>query len=154
MNVQHSVIIHRPLEEVFAFVTDLRNETRWQPDIRAVTLLEPIAAGATFIEERVTFGCRFTWRFRVTRFDAPHAIAIETLAGAAPYRGAREFTAVPGGTRVTETGELRLPLALRPFRAPLSRLSQRPLRQAYARLKAMLEAGAAERPCARAAAGA
>ena len=44
------------LAEVFAFVTDLRNETRWQPEIRSVTQEGPLASGATFRESRVSFG--------------------------------------------------------------------------------------------------
>ena len=143
MKLRHSVVIRRPIAEVFAFVTDLRNETRWQPENRCVTLEGPIEEGAIFREERVTFGRRFAWRFRITRFDPPRAITIETIsmsAGALPYRGSRRFVAVAGGTEVIEEGELALPWALRPFAPLLARLSQRPVRQAYARLKGMLEA--------------
>ena len=80
MKIQHSVIIQRPMEEVFAFVTDLRNETRWQPEIKSVTLDGAVAAGATFREERVSFGRRFVWRFRITRCEAPRCIEIGQLS--------------------------------------------------------------------------
>ena len=36
MDLTHSIVIRRPVEQVFAFVTDLRNETRWQPEIELV----------------------------------------------------------------------------------------------------------------------
>ena len=140
MKIEHSVIIQRPMEEVFAFVTDLRNETRWQPEIKSVTLDGAVATGATFREERVSFGRRFVWRFRITRCEAPRCIEIETLSGTAPYAGARRLEAVPGGTRVTESGELQLPWPLRPLDPLWSRLAARPVRDAYARLKALLEA--------------
>jgi len=139
MKTSHSVIIHRPLAEVFAFVTDLRNETRWQPEIQSVTVEGPLAAGATFRETRVTFGRRFDWRFRITSYDAPDHITIETIEGAAPYRGTRSFEAVGGSTRVTESGELELPGLLAIFTPLVQKLSKRPLRAAYERLKMLLE---------------
>ena len=139
MKIEHSIVITRPLAEVFAFVTDLHNETRWQPEIRSVTLEGPLAPGATFHERRITFGRQYDWHFVVTRFDPPHVIAIETLRGTAPYRGTRRFEAVPEGTRVTESGELTLPWVLRPFAGPIAWLCRWPLRRAYRRLAAMLE---------------
>ena len=139
MRTAHSVIIHRPLAEVFAFVTDLRNETRWQPEIRSVTLEGPISAGATFRERRVTFGRSFDWHFRITHYDAPHTISIETIDGVAPYRGTRSFEAHGGSTKITETGELELPGLLAVFDPIAERASRRPLRVAYDRLKALLE---------------
>ncbi len=42
MKVKHTVLIRRPVEEVFAFVADLANETRWQPEIQSVTLEGPL----------------------------------------------------------------------------------------------------------------
>lgn len=139
MHVEHSVTIARPIAEVFAFVTDLRNETRWQPEIEAVRVEGPLRAGAIFHETRVSLGRRFDWEFRVTRFEPPHLISIETVAGSFPYRGSRRFEAVEGGTRVIESGELILPRPLRVFDGVGARLSRRPLREAYARLRALLE---------------
>lgn len=143
MKTSHSVIIHRPLPEVFAFVTDLRNETRWQPEIRSVTLEGPLASGATFRESRVSFGRRFDWRFRITSYQAPDYITIETIEGAAPYRGTRRFEAIGGSTRVTESGELELPGPLAVLTPVAQLLAKRPLRVAYARLKTILESSPA-----------
>lgn len=141
MKVEHSIVIARPLAEVFAFVTDLRNETRWQPEIRSVTLDGPLGVGATFHERRVTFGRGYDWHFVVTRLEPPHVISIETLRGTAPYRGSRTFEAVEGGTRVTESGQLELPRVLRPLEPVLARLCRWPLRRAYRRLAALLMEG-------------
>ncbi len=143
MRVQHSELIRRPIAEVFDFVTDLHNETQWQPEILSVTLDGPLAEGSTFRERRVTFGRRFDWRFRVTRLERAgdrRQISIETITGACPYRGSRVFTAVPGGTRVHESGELTLPAWMRAFDPALAYMSRRPLQTAYARLKRLLEA--------------
>ncbi len=139
MKIEHDIVIARPLAEVFAFVTDLRNETRWQPEIESVTLDGPLVVGATFHERRVTFGRRYDWHFVITQLDAPHRITIDTRKGTARYRGSRTFEAVDGGTRVTESGELDLPRFLRPLEGLLARLCRWPLRRAYRRLAALLE---------------
>ncbi len=139
MKIEHSIVIRRPLDVVFAFVTDLRNETRWQPEIKSVTLDGPLRAGGTFAEQRYTFGRRYDWHFRITHLEPPHRISIETVTGTAPYRGSRCFQAVEGGTRVTESGELVLPRVLRGLDPLFAWMSRRPLRTAYGRLKALLE---------------
>ncbi|MCB9706736.1 MAG: SRPBCC family protein [Myxococcales bacterium] len=140
MRTCQSVVIDRPCAEVFAFVTDLRNELRWQPEIVAVTLDGPLRVGGHFHETRVTFGRRFEWEFRITELEAPRRIAIETVAGAFPYRGARTFEDLGDGrTRVSEVGELRLPRALRLAGPALAWLARAPLREAYGRLRAILE---------------
>ncbi|MEM7159432.1 MAG: SRPBCC family protein [Myxococcota bacterium] len=139
MKIRHEVVIARPCPEVFAFVTDLRNETRWQPQIESVTLCEPLRRGACFHERRVTLGRTFDWNFRITEFDPPRSISIETIEGTMPYRGTRSFHPVPGGTRVVESGELQLPIGLRWLGPVLARWSRRPLRQAYERLRVLME---------------
>jgi len=139
MKVKHSLIIDRAIDEVFAFVTNLHNETCWQPGIKLVTLEGPLQAGSTFREVRVTFGRAYDWHFRITEFDPPHRITIDTISGTARYRGSRIFEAVEGGTKVIENGELEMPRFLRVLNPLFSRLSRRPLRLAYGRLKQMLE---------------
>ncbi len=139
MKIEHSLTIRRPLDVVFGFVTDLRNETRWQPEIESVTLEGPMRAGSTFHERRVTLGRRYDWHFRITRLEPPHLITIETISGTAPYRGSRTFERVPGGTRVTESGELTLPWGLAVLDPLWRGLSRRSLRIAYDRLAALLE---------------
>ena len=140
MKVKYTIFINRPIAEVFAFVTNLDNETRWQPEIKSVTLEGPLQVGSTFREVRVTFGRTYDWHFRITEFDPPHRITIDTISGSARYRGSRLFEAVADGTQVTEIGELEMPRFLRVLDPLFSRLSQRPLRLAYGRLQQLIEA--------------
>ncbi|MEM7125341.1 MAG: SRPBCC family protein [Chloroflexota bacterium] len=140
MKVKHTIIINRPIDQVFAFVTDLQNETRWQPEIKSVTLEGPLQIGSTFREARVTFGRTFDWHFRITELDPPNRITIDTISGTARYRGSRIFEAMADGTKVTEVGELEMPRLFRVFDPLLSQLSQWPLRRAYSRLKRLIEA--------------
>ena len=139
MQIKHSVVIHRPLAEVFAFVANLENETQWQPEIQSVTLEGPLQTGSTFREVRITWGQRYDWHFRITAFDPPQRITIATITGTLPYRGSRIFTAVPGGTQVTEEGELQTRGWLRLIDPLLGWLARKPLATAYNNLKVLLE---------------
>ena len=141
MKVKHTVFIQRPVEEVFAFVANLANETRWQPEIQSVTLEGPLQEGSTFREVRTTWGRRYEWHFRITEFAPPHCITIATISGTLPYQGSRIFTAVPGGTQVTEEGELQTRGWLRLLDPFLERLARRPLAVAYQNLTHLLEYG-------------
>lgn len=142
MKVHHSVTIKRPIERVFAYVSTLENETRWQPEIKEVRYLEgdSIRAGAIFLEIRETFGRRYQWTFKVTSFEQNRSYCIESISGAAPYRGCRKFEILPGGTRITEEGELETQGIMKLFDPLLALMSRRPLQVAYDRLKELLEA--------------
>jgi uncharacterized membrane protein len=141
MRVSNSVLIRRPVEQVFAYVTDLSNELRWQPEIKEVRITSPgpLGKGTTFIEVRRSFGIKWVWYLEVDEYEPPFRLCIRTLKGTLPYSGCRQFESVPGGTLVTETGELKMPGPLRLFDGLFARLSQRPLAVAYGNLKALLE---------------
>ncbi len=141
MKVQHSVIINRPIEQVFAFVTNLENELRWQPEIESIQLDSdgPMGVGMTFREARRTFGRRYEWHFEVTQFELNKIFCIQTLSGTIPYRGCRLFEPASGGTKVTEMGELQTSGFLKLLDPLMDRLSRKPLKIAYDKLKFLLE---------------
>lgn len=144
MKVRHSVVIARPLPEVFAFMADIaRTETLWQPDIRSVVFIDGsrgLRVGARFVEIRRSFGLTLEWTFVVTDFEPLARYAIRSLSGRPAYSGVRHFRAVSGGTEVTEEGEVAIARPLAPIAAILRPLAERPLQVAYQRLKEHLEA--------------
>jgi uncharacterized membrane protein len=142
MKVAHSVVINCPPAQVFAFLSDIENERRWQPDIEELRLTSPgpLRVGSTFTEVRRTMGRRFTWQMRVTAFEPDSRFCIESTSGTLPYRGCRIVEPLEGGARVTELGELELRGPLSLLAPLLGRLSRKPLEVAYRRAKAMLEA--------------
>ncbi len=143
MKVAHSIVIQRPVEEVYAFIVKLENERRWQPEIESIQLDQPgpLAVGSRFREARRTFGRRYEWYFEVTELEPNRVFTIRSLTGNPPYQGSRLFEAVPGGTRVTESGELQSSGLLKLLDPLFERLSRKPLAEAYGRLKGLLEAG-------------
>lgn len=142
MQTQYSIVIMRPIEQVFAYITDVANDLHWQPEISEVKVTSPlpIGVGTTFIEVRRTLGRQFTWNMLVTDFFPNQRICIESVGGTIPYSGCRVFESLSQGTRVTETSEVVLSLWLRPFSGFIAQMSTRSVAEAYQRLKRILEA--------------
>lgn len=137
----HDTFIAADGGSVFAYVADLKNETTWQADIKALTFVSegPLSLGSRFVETRRTCGVKFRWEFEITKLVPGREIQIASVEARCPYRGGRIFTTMPGGTRVTERGELWLPYLPQLFSPLVVLLSHRALRRAYARLKEIIE---------------
>jgi len=119
-------------------------ETLWQPDIRSVVFEgKPVLApDAIFTEERRSLGRSVVWTFKVTEVTPLKSYSIASIKGQPAYSGRRSFEAIPGGTRITEEGEVALPKLAELFSPILRPLAQQRIADAYTRLKALLEAGA------------
>lgn len=103
-----SIIIERPIEDVFAFLTDARNNALWQANAGLkATRQEP--------EEPVGVGTRITetWQFlgrkteatrEVTEYELNYKCTQRHLWGASPIKeGMLLFEPVTEGTRCTYT---------------------------------------------------
>jgi uncharacterized protein YndB with AHSA1/START domain len=108
-----SIIIERPIEDVFAFLTDARNNPLWQANAGLkATRQEP--------EEPVGVGTRITetWHFlgrtrdstrEVTEYELNHKCTARHLRGASPLKeGTLLFEPVAEGTRCTFTALLQV----------------------------------------------
>lgn len=142
LRTTHSTVIRHPVKEVFAFITNVENDLKWQPEILEVVVTSKgqVKAGSTFREVRRVQGRTQTWDMLITEFEPNRRICIKAVRGTVPYRGCRTFEAVPGGTRITEVSEGELPWFLRPFTPLIARVLLRSVRPAYNILKRILEA--------------
>ncbi len=112
---EHTVEIARPIEEVFAFVTEPRNYPRRQPSLVAV---RPHQRGSLRQASEVTEVRRFLGReletvFTCTDCEPPELVTIESPQGPVPFRATFELAPSGGGTRSRVSLELRAPEALR-----------------------------------------
>ena len=84
----------RPAEDVFDFLADLRNEKRWNPRVRQLTLATPgpIAAGSVFRGEYQGLGTLVT---TLTEYDRPNRIGFRSEGPRAQLEGV--FTIGPNG---------------------------------------------------------
>jgi uncharacterized membrane protein len=146
MNAKNSIVIDRPIDEVFAYVSNVENMPRWVSGVRRARLLSKrLKAGARFSAEYAE-GLRSAHiDFSVVEFDPPRRFVTRSERGpfSFPFRGTFEFRSVPDGTEVTtdiDTGgeSLATRLADLLFGPVVRRGFQRRLREELMALKSGL----------------
>jgi uncharacterized protein YndB with AHSA1/START domain len=107
--MESTVIIERPVEEVFGFVSDLTNIPWTDPSVRSVekTSEGPIEAGTTFLmrQEAPPLGKVREATVRYTAVEPDRNIEFEALVGPITPTARLTFEQANGGTKVTFRGE-------------------------------------------------
>ena len=138
-------IIERPAAEVFAFVSDVTNNPRWQNGMRSCvwTSPPPHEAGATYDQTARFLGRSILSKFVVSEFEAGKMIRFKTTESPFPIDERR--TVMPLADKRTSIRVHLMGDASRMFRlvAPiLSWMVGRSVTADYRRLKELLESGA------------
>jgi uncharacterized protein YndB with AHSA1/START domain len=104
------VHVARPLEEVFAFVSNPLNFPLWNSAVRAVRKTSGGESGvaSTYSMERDLPGGRAVNELEVVASDRPRAFAIRTTAGPTPFLYRYRFTAEKSATVVTLDAQVEL----------------------------------------------
>jgi uncharacterized protein YndB with AHSA1/START domain len=141
-----SIVIERPPAEVFAFVSDPRNDAEWLGKIRDTRQLTPgpIGVGTRFRQGANFLGAAVEGEWEVVEFVEGVSTRCRSVAG--PFRFVRTYACEPAGaaTRLTNLVEVSLSgvLAILP-RSAADGLLASSAHRALARLKDLLERGSA-----------
>jgi hypothetical protein len=140
--IQGDIVIDRPVEEVFDFVADERNEPRFNPRmIRAEKVSPgPIGLGTRFRAETRTMRGTAEMTIECTGYERPRRLASSTSLSNMDIHGALVFDAVPGGTRMQWLWDLEPRGASKLLRPIIARMGERQERAIWANLKRFLEA--------------
>jgi uncharacterized protein YndB with AHSA1/START domain len=136
--IKESVFIVRPIEAVFAYMSDYDNETEWWSNVIEAYLTSegPMGLGTTGREVRKLNGVRFVSDWVITEFEAPNRVVFESTSGPFPYIGRVHLEEQGSGTKLTYIFEffpvglyrLLIPLTewlfVREFRADLTNLKR------------------------------
>jgi len=143
-HIDESIVINRPIEEVWTYLTDFFNAPRVSGS-GIIGLRQgspgPLGVGSTLRGRRVVLGFETRNNFQVTEWDPPHALA--TTAEGRPFRSlvsrlTLESTA--DGTRLVMSVDFELQPAMKllwPFVGPFMR---RRLHASFPHSKALIEA--------------
>lgn len=138
---EHTVVVERPPDDVFAFLTDLSSVPEWQSGAVEVRELEgAVGVGTKYVEVLKFLGRQFEATIEVTEYEPGRRFSIKTLSGPIPFQV--QHTLEPssdGGTRlhVTLEGE---PGGLFKIAEPLvMRNAQRQVANDFATLKRLVE---------------
>ena len=106
---ENTVTIARPIEEVFAFLSDFENVPKWNYAIVETRKVSegPVGVGAIYRQIR-SVPSPSEESFEVTGYDPPRYLAIQGQLGPFPSRLSYALEALPEGTQVTNSVELEL----------------------------------------------
>jgi uncharacterized membrane protein len=101
-SAQRSIVIDRPIGEVFGFFTDPSNDRKWRTHVKEVAAEGPMAVGSRVHQVVEGPGGRgIPADIQVTSFEPPERYAFRVVAGPVRPVGAFEFEAQEGSTRVS-----------------------------------------------------
>ena len=138
-----SVRVARPIDEVFAFVSDARNRPSWDEsvDSEELTSPEPIAVGSTVRTRMRSMGRDYEIDWEIVEHEPPTRQRIESTSGPFSTTLVYELAGDGDGTSVRFSVTGRPTGFLRLIQPLIARTTQRNLDEGFARLKGVLEAG-------------
>ena len=136
-----SVIVRRPIEEVFLWVTDLTHSAEWQAGLleaRKVTE-GPLGVGTRYAFVREFMGRRMEAANEFVAYEPNTMASFRFASGTMSGQGTYLFEATPDGTKVTSRVEME-PRGLSRLAAPLIAASlRREIKTGLPVLKELLE---------------
>jgi carbon monoxide dehydrogenase subunit G len=96
--IDSSIEINRPVEDVYAFLTNLENLKAQNPTITSVTLNGPFAVGTHYITKGQVMGRDFSAETEIVTLEPNKKFAIKTLAPPPASPVTNTYTLEPSGT--------------------------------------------------------
>jgi uncharacterized membrane protein len=139
--IRHTVTIERPVEDVWDFVMDIRNDPVWTTNIVGVGrgAGEPVEVGLDFEETYKFLGVELPLTFTITEHEPLRRSAVKVVDGPIPGRGSYDFEPVDGGTRFTATLQTEAHGFFRLAEPVFRRMARREFATSVEHLKDILE---------------
>ena len=100
-SAQRSIVIQRPIEDVFAFVADGANAPRWRSGVLDVEHVAGKGVGETWRQGvKGPGGRRIAADYEITAWEPPQHLAFRAIAGPVRPTGEYRLEAEEGGTRL------------------------------------------------------
>jgi uncharacterized membrane protein len=141
-HVEGQIIIHRPVDEVFDFVADERNEPRYNPQMHRAeqTSAGPIGVGTTFRAESTSLGRPVEMTITFTAYERPRRLTSTTHLSTMDIQGTLTFDPVAEGTRMRWSWNLEPRGLLKLMTPVVALIGRRQERSIWTDLKRYLEA--------------
>jgi uncharacterized protein YndB with AHSA1/START domain len=140
IRVEHSLVVNRTPEEVFAYATDPSKLPEWQSTALEARSEGPMQQGTRVTEVRKFLGRRMESEVEVTAYEPDRRFALKVVSGPVPFTFEQTLEPAGGGTavKVVLEGE---PGGFFKLAEPLvERAVRRQVRTDYEQLKDILEA--------------
>ena len=142
-HIRGEVVIDAPVEEVFDFVADERNEPRYNPRIvRAEMLGEgPVGKGSRFVVQPAGMGSGRVMTVEVMEYARPHRFRNIVRSSYLQVDGTVTFANQGGGTRLRWDWEMGLIGPMKVLSPVLALVAPRWERRNWVALKRYVESG-------------
>ena len=135
------IVVDRPVAQVFAYLSDVRNDQQWWRGIHSSRRIGDGGVGTVYELDATLLRVRHQTRLEVTAQDPPHRQTITVRSGPLPYVAHYEWSALaPDRTRFDLVAEI---VAARPwswFGPLLNPLLSLLARRYFRRVPALIEA--------------
>jgi uncharacterized protein YndB with AHSA1/START domain len=145
IHIKGDIVIDRPLEDVFDYVADERNEPTYNAQMRFAEKISdgPIGVGTQYRAEVVSGGRPVPMVIRVTEYERPRRLASKTTMSSMDVAYTLTFEPVGEGTRMRWAGEIE-PHGMLKLTGPLvAWMGRRQEQRIWTGLKGLLEGTAA-----------
>ncbi|MDE2993592.1 MAG: SRPBCC family protein [Chloroflexota bacterium] len=105
MKAGTSIVVERPIEDVWAFVANIENMDQWVVGVSEPRLSNgrDIGVGATYTSKYTYAGKTHTIDYEVTAYEPQQHFATQSTEGPFPFQGELDLERVGQGTKVTNT---------------------------------------------------
>jgi carbon monoxide dehydrogenase subunit G len=141
IRLEESIVVERPVEEVFAYTTDPAKVPEWQSSALEASADGPLRPGTTLTEVRKFLGRRIVSRLEVEQHEPPRKFAGRVTTGPVQFRFEQTTEPANSGTRVSVLVEGEPGGFFRLAEPLVERALRRELQTNSATLKDILEAG-------------
>ena len=143
LRFERSVVIRRPLDEVFAFLSDFANDAQWSGAVKEArqTSEGPVGVGTAVQQINEFMGRRVETRGVVTAFESRRSVCYRSEGAPIPHHECRRFEQLPEGTRFTLVMEAELTGVFRLAEGMARSAGERQLDADLATLVRLLEGG-------------
>ena len=140
--IERSIVIERPIDEVWEFVHDPTKDAMWQSMlVESQQLTEgPLRVGTRRREVRQFLGLRIEMNLELTEYEPNRRSSLKAVSGPIPLSGSYLLEAVDGATRLTAAGELDAHGLFKLAEPVFARITGRELEANLGHLKDLLEA--------------
>jgi carbon monoxide dehydrogenase subunit G len=142
IKVNTNVLVNQPIDQVFEFVTTPENDAQWYIGVesRDHTPGEPAGVGSTSQSDIRFLGVPVTVTWKVTGYEVPSLIEVESIEGPVSIRAGYTFEAVgERQTKVSVSGEADVAGIFSLAEPLVERMAQRQWEASFENLKDVLE---------------
>ena len=142
IHIEQSIVVKRPIEEVFVFAAHPENNPKWWPGVLEDKLLTagPIQKGTRFREIAKEPWGTIEHIAEMTVYEPPRQMAYKAVSGPLPAEVTETFEPVEGGTRVTITVHVQSRGLLKLLKPLMRRTLRQTLQGNLVTLQRLLEA--------------